>query len=583
MLRKLLFMAISASHKLRARASGVLAVAQPPSPVAAAHAAPRSGTGYAAIALLVPAFFFLYGLNAFPLRDNNEGLYAEIAREMLATGQYIVPHLNGVPYIEKPPLLYWLVSLSMSVLGPTPAAARLVSALSMLALCVVLFQFCRVHGTVRTGCCASVGLASALPVALVSHVVLFDPLLTALLGACLLCFLHSYLTASTAAYRAAAFLLALAVLEKGAVALVLAGGIVGLFLLLMRDRAGARRLFDPPALAILLVAAGSWHLAAALHQPGFGWFYFVNEHLLRFIGRRVPDDYHHGPVWFYLPRILLMMLPWAPLLLLLVRRPGRHGPARRTIVRFCQAAILFPLLFFTLSQAKADYYLLVAAPPLALWLAVEAAPRLDGDDRRLALCWGLAAAIAVMLLVAVPNASMHEWTAMSAGLLALGCVTLAAAGTRFFRQLRSPRARELAMLGVALLAAPTLALVCRAVDQRGARDSSWYVARIIQEQVRPGASVFIYRDFEDIFSTLPFYLGRPVPIVASTSRDLQFGCFAAPGIYCISAGEFLRQHLDGPVAVALQARRAEEFLALTSGQRWRVEWVGDKMVFFNAR
>jgi 4-amino-4-deoxy-L-arabinose transferase-like glycosyltransferase len=567
MLRKLLFMAISASEKSRARAT--------------ANPVLRAGTLYAAIALLVPAFFFLYGLNTFPLRDNNEGLYAEIAREMLATGQFIVPHLNGVPYIEKPPLLYWLAGLSMWVLGPTPAAARLVSALSMLALCAALFQFCRVHANARAGCFASVGLASALPVALVSHVVLFDPLLTALLGGCLLCFLHSYLTRSAAAYRAAAFMLALAVLEKGAVALALAGGIVGLFLLLMRDRAGARRLLDPAALAILLLVAGSWHVTAALRQPGFGWFYFVNENLLRFLGRRLPDDYHHGPLWFYLPRVLLMMLPWAPFLLLLVPKPGKPGPANPTIARFCQAALLFPLLFFSLSQAKADYYLLVAAPALALWLAIETVPRLTGGDRRLALCWGASAAIAVLLLVAAPTAATRDWTLASGALLALACVAFATAGARFFRQLRSLRARELAMLGVALLAAPTLALVCRAVDGRGTRDSSWYVARIIQERARPGASVFIYRDFEDRFSTLPFYLGRPVPIVESTSRDLQFGCRAAPGSYCISAAEFLRLHLDRPLAVVLQARRADEFLALTANKRWRVESAGDKMVFFD--
>jgi hypothetical protein len=275
------------------------------------------------------------------------------------------------------------------------------------------------------------------------------------------------------------------------------------------------------------------------------------------------------------------MLPWAPFLLLLVPKPGKPGPANPTIARFCQAALLFPLLFFSLSQAKADYYLLVAAPALALWLAIETVPRLNGGDRRLALCWGASAAIAVLLLVAAPTAATRDWTLASGALLALACVAFATAGARFFRQLRSLRARELAMLGVALLAAPTLALVCRAVDGRGTRDSSWYVARIIQERARPGASVFIYRDFEDRFSTLPFYLGRPVPIVESTSRDLQFGCRAAPGSYCISAAEFLRLHLDRPLAVVLQARRADEFLALTANKRWRVESAGDKMVFFD--
>ncbi|MFL6673857.1 MAG: ArnT family glycosyltransferase [Massilia sp.] len=582
MLRKLLSWAVSASHRRRARNGATLAVARARAPTSLPAAGLRAGTLYALVALLVPSFFFLYGLGAFPLRDNNEGLYAEIGREMLASGQYLVPHLNGVPYIEKPPLLYWLVSLSMSVLGPTPVAARLVSALPMLALCAALFQFCRVHVGARAGCIASAGLASALPVALLSHVVLFDPLLTALLGASLLCFLHSYLARSVRAYRAAALLLALAVLEKGAVALMLAGGTVALFLLLMRDRAGWRRLLDPAALAILLAVAAPWHVAAALRQDGFSWFYFVNEHLLRFLGRRLPDDYHHGPAWFYLPRLPLMLLPWTPFLLLLARPRQRTGP-ERTIVRFCQAATLFPLLFFSLSQAKADYYMLVVAPALALWLALETVARLDRHDRGLALCWGGAAALAVVVLVATPNGEAREWSMLSAGLLALGWVALALAGARFFRQLPAPGAREAALLAVALLAAPSLALVCRVAAERGARDSSAYVARIVQQQARPGMAVFIYRDFEDVFSTLPFYLGRPVPVVDSASRDLQFGCRTAPASYCIPASEFLGMLAGRPVAVAVQARRADEFRALAGSRRWHVEWVGDKMVFFDAQ
>src|SRR5205823_10804932 len=120
-------------------------------------------------------------------------LYAEIAREMLASSQYVVPHLNGVPYIEKPPLLYWLASAAMAVWGPTPGAARLASALPMLALCLGLYRFCRRHLGMATACYASVVLASMVPVALMAHLVLFDPLLTALLGGWMLCFLHAYL------------------------------------------------------------------------------------------------------------------------------------------------------------------------------------------------------------------------------------------------------------------------------------------------------------------------------------------------------------------------------------------------------
>ncbi|MCS0809541.1 glycosyltransferase family 39 protein [Massilia agilis] len=578
MFRKWMLKMFTASQRLRTREGGAVAL-----PATFALPGLSAGSAYVAVALLLPAFFFLYGLDAFPLRDNNEGLYAEIAREMLETGNYVVPHLNGVPYIEKPPLLYWLCALSMKLLGPTPAAARLVSAGSMLALSVGLFQFARMHGNARAGVFASVGAASALPVALVAHVVLFDPLLTALLGGCLLCYLHSYLVHSRKALRWAAFLLALAVLDKGGVALALAGGTVALFLLLVRDRQGWRRLFDPAAIAVLLLVAGVWHLAAALMQPGFAWFYFINEHVLRFLGQRQPDDYHHGPLWFYLPRLLLMLAPWTPFLLLLAPARGASPGTSGTIVRFCQAATLFPLLFFSLSAAKADYYLMVALPGLALWLGIELAQRLAAPDRLVAACWGVSLGLAALALFAAPGAFSGSVPLPVLAMLGAAALGLAIFGRSLFLRQRTTRARELALLAVALLSAAALVPLCQVAGERGARDSSVYVARILAGHEGGSRSVFIYRDFEDTFSTLPFYLGQPVPLVDSASRDLQFGCARHGVARCLTIDEFRHARARGPVAVVVQAARADEFLALAGPGRWRAEWVGEKMVLFDAR
>jgi 4-amino-4-deoxy-L-arabinose transferase-like glycosyltransferase len=565
---------------------------------------------YAIVAVLVPALCFLYGLDSAALRDNNEGLYAEIAREMLSTGDFIVPHLNGVPYIEKPPLLYWLISLSMAVFGHTPAAARLVSAVAMWALCVSLFRFCSARGNPRAGCYASLAVASAVPVTVAAHFVLFDPLLTSLFGMCMLCCLQFHLAGNRRAYRLALVLLGLAVLEKGAVALVLAGGTIGLFLLLVRDVRGWRRWFDPAGLALLLLVTVPWHVAAAHSQQGFSWFYFVNEHLLRFIGRRLPDDYHRGPVWYYWPRLLVMLFPWTPFLLLLTRAGGGATavpaePGERTIIKFCQAMTLFPLVFFSLSQAKADYYLLVTAPALALWLAIATAPQVQpGCGRRVAWCWGGAAAFAILFAAVVANDPKGQWALSSLAWTALGWAALAALGAFLFRRLRSRSSMDLAMLAVALAILPTLWLWSRAVVDRNARDSSWQVARLIQQEIdkergkergpergrergpergqeRQRRQVLIYRDFEDSFSALPFYLGRPLPVIDSLSRDLDFGCKKAPGTACMSIDQFRQLRARGPVAVAVRAPRAADFLAMAGTEGWRIERVGEKLVFFS--
>jgi 4-amino-4-deoxy-L-arabinose transferase-like glycosyltransferase len=545
-----------------------------------------SQAAYLLVAIAVPAILFLIGLDAFPLRDTNEGLYAEVAREMLATGHYLVPQLNGVPYIEKPPLLYWLASAAMAVWGPEPGAVRLASALPMLALCLGMFLFCRRHLSAAVGCYASVALASMVPVALLAHLVLFDALLTALLGGWMLCFLHAYLQTSArggaVARRAAAVLLGLAVLEKGAVAPVLAFGVLALFLLLNRDRRGWRQLRDPVALALFLAVVLPWHVLAAFRQDGFAWFYVVNEHVLRFLGRRQPDDYHRGPVWFYLPRLLGLLLPWTPFLILLARRQPWGDHARRTTVRFCQAAVLFPLLFFSLSQAKADYYLVVCTPALALWLALVLEQALaHPPGLRLACCWGGAVTTCVVLLAALPGAGSRVWTPLSFALLCLAWLSLMPVATRGFFAFASLRVRECALLAIVVLALPLLDALVDRGSARAAVDSSNRIADIVRAQAGPGSQVFIYRDFEDHFSSLPFYLGRTVPVIDSASRDLLFGCTIAPGKTCIDHHQFLRRSRAGPVAVAVLARRRDAFLAM-AGPGWRSEAVGDRIVFFNA-
>ena len=351
----------------------------------------------------------------------------------------------------------------------------------------------------------------------------------------------------------------------------------------MRDRGAWRRLADPVAVATLLLVAGSWHLAAAWTQSGFTWFYFVNEHLLRFLGRRIPDDYHHGPFWFYLPRVLLMLVPWTPFLLLARPHTGAESP-RRAIVRFCQVAALVPFTFFSLSQGKADYYMLVGAPPLILWLAFEIESRLHAGDRPLSLCWGVSVASMTGLVVAVPNlVGDTSARAPLAAVVALVLVALGALAARWFGELRSVRARELALLAVALLAVPVLMLVFRVEAVRAVRDSSWEIARIILAQSKPSREVFIYRDFEDKFSTLPFYLGRTVPIIDSASRDLMFGCARDAGVQCLTSAQFRLARTRVPVAVVVQAKRANEFLAMAGSSGWQVQRAGDKMVFFDAR
>jgi 4-amino-4-deoxy-L-arabinose transferase-like glycosyltransferase len=486
-------------------------------------------------------------------------------------------------------LLYWLMALSFQVFGQSEASARLVSALSMLLLSGGLFFFCRGLGQARAGFYAALILSTSLPAVLMSRTILFDPLLTALLSACFLAFLQWYLERRRNRLMLAAAMLALAALTKGGVALALAAGVIGTFLWSMRDRQALRALADKAAIGLFFAIALPWHIAASLQLDGFAWFYFVNEHVLRYLGLREPHDYHLGPPYYYLPRLLVLLLPWTPFLALLVRSPAARDRQIVAIVRFCRAWTLFPLLFFSLSQAKAQYYILVLAPACALWLGIELERRLGNDiDKAVSHCLGLSMAVGAAALWATWHANRIEWESRNGIAVAAAGLLLAAVawhlGVRWFAAAQEQRwLRDAAIAAAGLLMLPLLVLVLRIVDARSDYKSSRQVAHAIQRHGGATPVVFVYRDFEDVFSSLPFYLRQKVKVIDSVSRDLHFGCSVAPGAgnACISSGEFNHDRARFPVAVVVSRARVEDF-GKTFGQAgWRGEPVGNKWVFFN--
>src|SRR4051812_19652686 len=127
---------------------------------------------YRVIAWLIIGFACFYGLGGYPLLDNNEGLYASIGRDMLNSGQFIVPQLNGVPYLEKPPLLYWLLAASFALFGVNAWAAHLVPALALLATAWMMQRFlARQARSQEAGYAAAVIMVTALPLLAIGRMV----------------------------------------------------------------------------------------------------------------------------------------------------------------------------------------------------------------------------------------------------------------------------------------------------------------------------------------------------------------------------------------------------------------------------
>ncbi len=512
---------------------------------------------YALTTACAAVSFFLF-LGAIPLTSPNEGLYAETAREMLETGERIIPRANGVIYLEKPPLLYWSSAFSMSLLGQSALAARLPSALAALATAWVLVAAGRRLGPKGAGLFAGVVFATSMGLVVVARQVLFDSLLTLWITVALAAFWFATSPEEDLPRRRRALLaigyaaLALAVLTKGLVGLALPALVVGSYAVLARDFARLRRAWSPLGLVVFLAVAAPWHVAAAMSQKRFAWFYFVNEHWLRFLGRRQPADFHEDPIFSPALSLVILALPWGVFLPAAIRaelRDRRRGvPASgsrlptsafrlflpETLFLLCWA--LVPALFFTISRTRTYYYQLPGVPALALlvgrfWATQrpEAQTEIPGRGR-----WVTAPAVGLGALTAgawlfarfgswgsLRNAAWHALGAACGGWLVAGL-----AGAAALIALR----RVSAAFGV--LAASTLLTVAAALRFAAASAQPVFrseepAARLIASLDPPaGTLVAVEGKFEN-HSSLAFYLPprlRPLKVVDALGQgDLGFG------------------------------------------------------------
>lgn len=535
----------------------------------------------------------LGGLGSFGILDNNEGLYAEIPREMLAGHDWrlwIIPHLNGLPYMEKPPLLYWLTALSFALFGESEWSARLVPALSSLACVAMLLRFGSWVRRPQAGRLAALMFVSGIGVTVMSRVLMFDMLLTALLTAALM-YAYRYASDGKASHvRCAYAFLALALLAKGFVAVVLFGlVIVGFTLSTYRSSGGLWKAFgkwfEPWALLVFIAVAAPWHIAASMVEPIFAWFYFINEHVLRFLGKREPHDYYAGAWWYYLPRMAIYLFPWSLLLPFLLTRPLQdvgHDSVR--LQRFLWLAWLAPLFFFSISSAKANYYLVAVMPFAAFHLAVaienrnffgaalRALPGLLVGGLALALCIGLMLrGEAPRFDLVVSGIAAREflfWVLGGLVLLSFACAVVA---------WRKPRIGLVAYAALSVWIAGGLAQVLAAMEPVV---TTRPVARYLQQE-QAGRQVYLYRNFEEK-SSLPFYLKKAIPIIDARSNDLFWGNRLRGNDIMISADQFGLRLQNQAVAVVVMDRQLKDFKATGFFDRFRGEKrIGETTVFFN--
>jgi 4-amino-4-deoxy-L-arabinose transferase-like glycosyltransferase len=363
-------------------------------------AAPARWRWGALLLLTVLPGLLLYPCLAFRLFDPDEGRYAQIPAEMLARGDWLVPYLQGEPYLDKPPLLYWLVMGTYAGLGVHDWAARLVPALAVHA-CVLLTYLL---GRRRVG--ESAALWGALALALspgflgMGRMLLHDGLLALWVTLALFAAWEAlaadrlrwgwWLTAAAAS--------GLGILTKGPVVLLLVGPPLWLHRRLTGGGAPAGRRHQAAFLGLALAVALPWYAGVCVRRPDFAYHFLWEHNVVRFLR---PFD-HKEPVWFYVPVLLLGLLPASLLLPGLARFLVSADPAaarRRTPeLGLLLLAGGWCVLFFSLSGSKLATYVLPAFPPLALALGAYVALSRWRRSR-----WAVAAAAASFVLLAAAH------------------------------------------------------------------------------------------------------------------------------------------------------------------------------------
>jgi 4-amino-4-deoxy-L-arabinose transferase-like glycosyltransferase len=316
------------------------------------------------LAILCYALFF-YGLGSIGLIGPDEPRYASIAREMLRTGDYITPRLYGLPWFEKPPLMYWLAAVGYKIFGNTEAAVRFPSAAAATA-CVFLIYWCgRKLWNREMGLLSAFTAATSIGSFAFARAASMDMLLSACLTMALVFFLFG-LNAPTSRkglwfslFYAA---LGLGVLTKGPVAVLLPMCSLAGFLLL-RGRWQEWRSWYPTRLWITVAIAGPWYALCTMRN---GWqflqVFFINQNLERFTST---IHGHIRPLYFFIPVLLLLMFPWTFLLISALRRT--FGKNDHILIWWAIA----PFIFFSFSGSKLPGYILPVVPPLSLLLGKE--------------------------------------------------------------------------------------------------------------------------------------------------------------------------------------------------------------------
>jgi 4-amino-4-deoxy-L-arabinose transferase-like glycosyltransferase len=531
------------------------------------------------MAIIFSIWFLIYvpGLSRPGLLDDADSVHAEASREMLLSNDWVTLHVNGIRYLEKAPLMYWVVAASFKFFGVGEWQVRLPLALGVLGMMWCAFLFGRRAFGNEGGLYAALIMGTAPGIYIFTRFMIPDVWVVVWLTATIYLFLIAYeqQKPSRLICWGLALTVALNVLTKSLIGLAFPVMIIVAFLLITGELRKLAKLHLISSIIVFLAVAAPWHILAAIRNPaepsgpqkGFLWFYFWNEQFMRYLNRRIPHDYGKVPLLIFYGLLLLWIVPWCAFLFPALKEiPGRMRAwragldlrARANLLLGTWAAIV--VVFFSFSSRQ-EYYSLPAVPALALliagWLERESNSPAGSSERRagklvstVMLVIGVAVFIATIAILSQakpfpPGTDLGDVLTQHPGQYKLSLGHMQDLTIESFGMFRP----ALWILGISLLVGTALNWILR---RRGRAlhanlaltammmgvlyavflgyvtfspvISSKSMALQIKQSYQPGQTIVINHDYE-FGSTLNFYTGIPVHMLNGRKADLWFGSF----------------------------------------------------------
>jgi 4-amino-4-deoxy-L-arabinose transferase-like glycosyltransferase len=576
--------------------------------------------------LLLAAVIYLGTAPRPALLDDADASHALVSRKMLQRGDYVVMFLNGIRYLQKAPIHYWMVALDYKIFGQTEFAVRLPVALAMIGLTIMAFVFGRRFFSQRAGFYAGLATATSIGMFMFTRIMIPEAIYALEFTAIFYLFLRAW-TRQTGAvsprwyYWGVAVLTACAVLTRGLIGVLFPVGTIFAFITVTRGWSRWRELHLPSSTLIFLVIAVPWHLIAELRAPGFLWSYFVNEHFKRALGTRWPPDYEATPLPIWWAAHLAWFFPWSVFLPLVVklfpaprswRTLSAEGQAK--LLLFVWFAVVFG--FFSLVVgSRMEYYAFGGWPAVTILIGLGIAQAEQRRDKWLSRLHAalavLGVALAAVLTLAVWHASRIRSTGDISPLLQthpndfyrlsmahlfdltpqafadLRLPALMAAACFFFGFLASWWIGRRRVLAGAAVLGVTMAVFIFAANIAfgifGPHMSSRFMADAINKYLHTGDQIAVYGEF-DPASSISFYTHRKLIIWNGRYNNLELGSYYPDAPRIFFTDQTFPALWNSPARVFLvvpQEQRQAAFQRLPKNHSWLLIESGGKAVYVN--